>query len=708
MKQKNVFRLGNCKIIPTENSIIFDGEEKSSIQPKSIEVLCYLAENHPCVISREELINNVWGENSIVGDNGLTNAIWHLRKIFKSTDSGGVIETIRKVGYKLSISPEWENTPTNNNDTPASTISTYSKVKAQLIPYKKAIYICVSVVYLVALFIGYNYQKDEFKPFENIKITKQQGTERQPAPSPDGKFVAYNKVSEINGTTDIYIQNTYNLELPPKQVTFDVHEEGGSVWSNNGKYLYFSRDDEDKDQCMMVKLDVISLQEEEIAHCEIGVNFLYLDISPDDKILAYSHRDNENEDFGVYFLQLDKPNAKPTRFSCRNNCEHADRDMAFSPDGQNIAISKRTNDYSEDIYLVDLNTKESEQLTYGEEDILGFAWTRNGKQLIYATQKSDNRYSYILDLETKDVTNLNIPDFNFPALAKNSNEIFYQVLNEKYHISHLQLDDGVTNSPFPTIQSEFNHLNSDYCKQRNRIVYSSNESGYYELWSSDPNGANKKQLTNLKTILETPRWSNDGKKVAFISAHEDSISILDVKSHKIVKLPSPFKSHYRPTWSYDDKSIIANVAGVNGNNLYQIDILSGKSKQLTFDKGRLGVMISPSTLLYSIPGKGLWQKNIIENTPSINIIKSPIFRTRYTWVYGNNGIYFKQKTKNVYQLNFYNLTDKKLTPLIRLPKYTLKNTTALTYIESSNRLLFTSTGNPQSSINMVKHPLLKQ
>ncbi|GAC17769.1 TolB-like translocation protein [Paraglaciecola arctica] len=571
---------------------------------------------------------------------------------------------------------------------------------------KKMIFTGISIVLLVLFLVGYNYQKSDLKPIEITKITKQQGAETHPAPSSDGQFVAYNKVSLVNGNTDLYIQNVRSLQSPPQQITFDAHKEGFSAWSNSGKYLYFSRDNEEKNQCMIVKLDVASLQETEITHCEMGVSHLYLDISPDDKTLAYSHKAETDEEFGIYFLRLDQPNALPIRFSCHDNCHYRDRDMAFSPDRQTIAVSRRTNDYDENIFLVNLKNKESVQLTSGEEDILGFTWNRSGKKLIYATQKSDNRYSYILDLDTKEVKNLNIPNFNFPALAKKSNQLFYQVLSEKYHISHLPLDDGVANSPFPSIQSEFNHLNSDYSKLKNSIVYSSNESGYYELWSSDPNGENKKQLTNLKTVAQSPGWSHNGQKIAFLSVPEDSIFILDVKTHKITKLPSPFKNHYRPTWSYDDKAIISSIAETNISGLYQIDIASGNTKQLTFDKGRLGIMTSPKTLLYSIPGEGLWQKNIIDNTPSVNVIPASLFRTRYTWVYNNNGVYFKQKTKNVYQLNFYDLIDKRLTPLIRIPKHALKNTTALTLAENPKRLLFTSAGNPQGSIHMLRHPLL--
>ncbi|GAC17768.1 winged helix-turn-helix domain-containing protein [Paraglaciecola arctica] len=105
------FKLGNCQIDPFEHSIMFDGEKKRSIQPKSIEVLSYLAVHYPRVISREELITSIWGEKSVVGDNGLTNAIWHLRKTLKpASNDGASIETIRKVGYKLSTAPQWEET----------------------------------------------------------------------------------------------------------------------------------------------------------------------------------------------------------------------------------------------------------------------------------------------------------------------------------------------------------------------------------------------------------------------------------------------------------------------------------------------------------------------------------------------------------------------------------------------------------------------
>jgi DNA-binding winged helix-turn-helix (wHTH) protein len=106
MKFDQAFIIGKCKVIPIEYAIKFDGLSKQSLQPKFIELLCYLAKHFPRVIPRDELIENVWAGNSYVGEKALTNAIWHLRQSLKGVNKeGDAIETIRKVGYRLLVAP---------------------------------------------------------------------------------------------------------------------------------------------------------------------------------------------------------------------------------------------------------------------------------------------------------------------------------------------------------------------------------------------------------------------------------------------------------------------------------------------------------------------------------------------------------------------------------------------------------------------------
>ena len=78
------------------------GDTKLTLQPKFIEVLAFLAQQYPNLVTREQIIEEIWDGNFYVGEKALTNAIWHLRKSLKSFDANiEFIETIRKTGYKL-------------------------------------------------------------------------------------------------------------------------------------------------------------------------------------------------------------------------------------------------------------------------------------------------------------------------------------------------------------------------------------------------------------------------------------------------------------------------------------------------------------------------------------------------------------------------------------------------------------------------------
>ncbi len=121
------YMLGACKVLPQEYAIEFENGEKHSLQPKYIEMLNYLAVHYPRIITREELIDNIWQGNYYVGDKALTNTIWHLRQQLKqANEHGEYIETIRKMGYRLIVEPQWQEDlykAGHNDNLPPSTSS---------------------------------------------------------------------------------------------------------------------------------------------------------------------------------------------------------------------------------------------------------------------------------------------------------------------------------------------------------------------------------------------------------------------------------------------------------------------------------------------------------------------------------------------------------------------------------------------------------
>ncbi|MEI5604422.1 winged helix-turn-helix domain-containing protein, partial [Streptomyces brasiliscabiei] len=71
----------NCQ----DNSLS-KGEQLTYLEPKMMEVLSYLIEHQPRVISLEELHSNVW-QNQIVTDTAVRRIISKLRNAFSDIDT---------------------------------------------------------------------------------------------------------------------------------------------------------------------------------------------------------------------------------------------------------------------------------------------------------------------------------------------------------------------------------------------------------------------------------------------------------------------------------------------------------------------------------------------------------------------------------------------------------------------------------------------
>src|SRR5215471_7362585 len=105
------FRVGEWLVLPQLNTIS-NGDAAKRIEPKIMEVLVYLA-SHPLeVISKEKIIQAIWGSR-FVTDEVLTTAICELRKALgDEAKNPRFIQTIPKKGYRLIAPVFYEETPT--------------------------------------------------------------------------------------------------------------------------------------------------------------------------------------------------------------------------------------------------------------------------------------------------------------------------------------------------------------------------------------------------------------------------------------------------------------------------------------------------------------------------------------------------------------------------------------------------------------------
>lgn len=89
---------GNLSI-DVERHRVLDGERQVDLTYKEFEMLRYLMENQGIVLTRDKLLEHIWGYDF----DGETRTVdVHIRTLRqKLGESGTLIETIRGVGYRI-------------------------------------------------------------------------------------------------------------------------------------------------------------------------------------------------------------------------------------------------------------------------------------------------------------------------------------------------------------------------------------------------------------------------------------------------------------------------------------------------------------------------------------------------------------------------------------------------------------------------------
>ena len=713
-KSKLSFCLGSCRIDPSDNSISFQtqGQEsaqqesaKVSLQPKFIEVLSYLALRHPHVVTRDELIDKVWEGNAYVGTKALTNAIWHLRQQLSPLElEGGVIETVRKAGYRLLLPPVYDIADETDDDKLQTT-------EAKLQHTTRRLYWMASLmgaVMLVAgLFMGGHLYQDKQRMTETqiTVLTRDPGSERYPRLSHDRRWLVYG-ASRPGVTSSLYLKDFKREDVPARQLTPSTSAELRAVWSLDDTKLFFASRIHGTGKCHITQLTLATNETLALAPC--SSDMAAIDISPDGQYLAYISSHEADKVGGIYRLALANADAKAERLSCESQCNYEDRDLAFSPDGRWLAIARRFSNISEDIFIRDLASANETRLTHGLEDIRGLSWTPDSQSLVFATEDSGSRNGFTIDIETAHIRPLDVEGMSYPSSVSDEGELVYHQYRRQFQMAYFSLGESVPGSLFPLLYSGISHRNPDYSPEAKRIVFVSSDTGYNEIWTSDAKGQKLEQHTQLKSRVAYPRWSPDGSKIAFIAPDDrnegNRIFILDLTNKNITALASSYHNHGRPSWNWQGTAVLASTS--DGITEFHLD--NSAPKVISPLSMAVGFAKSANEFVFSRYGmNGLWQIDLTQPEQVQEIIPGKVFRAGNNWVLTSHGVYFKSSNGNEQRLNFWEASSQQLTTLLRVPRSSLSGFGSMTYIPESNRLVMTLDGFPQRDIILLKHKLLK-
>ena len=220
-------------------------------------------------------------------------------------------------------------------------------------------------------------------------------------------------------------------------------------------------------------------------------------ISPDGTFVAYAVR-HANWDENAYETQIWLADVRTGHTRQLTNGRKSSMAPAWSPDGGRLAfVSDRTD--KPQIYVIDPRGGEAEALTSGEEGVVSFAWAPGGKTIAYTS--TEPKPQAIKDREKK------YGDF--------------EVIDQEPRMTHLFILDVATKQTKPLTHGAFTVGSFEWSPDGSAIAYD------HRINSDPANGGTAdiaivavadgkiRDLVTQSGPDSHPVWSPDGTRIAF-------------------------------------------------------------------------------------------------------------------------------------------------------------------------------------------------
>jgi len=177
----------------------------------------------------------------------------------------------------------------------------------------------------------------------------------------------------------------------------------------------------------------------------------------------------------------------------------------WSPDGTKICLSL-TKDGNSEIYMLDLGTKKLSRLTYNRAIDTSPTFSPNSREIAFVSDRGGNPQVYVMDIHGGNVRRLTFHgNYNTSPAWSPRGDIIAYVSREKDYSHQIYVTDPYDFSPVQ-LTSVGNNEEPSWSADGLHIVFSSNRSGKYELYTMNWDGSRLRKLTQgLATYA--PDWS---------------------------------------------------------------------------------------------------------------------------------------------------------------------------------------------------------
>jgi Tol biopolymer transport system component len=301
------------------------------------------------------------------------------------------------------------------------------------------------------------------------------------------------------------------------QVTKDPALDSWPAWSPDGSQIAFVRNGE------VFLVSPLGGPERKVAESSGRVAWV-----PDGSALLVLQKTSPFGAQSVFRVPL--ATGQSQRLTFPRDISRGDLNMAMSPDGRTLALCRAEAPDSCDLSLMPSTGGEPRSLANDWKDILGFAWTADGREIVFASDRQGRFQLWRVAARLMDSARSQAKpvlvegagdDARNPTISRNY-RLAYQQYRRNFDIQRVEIigPEGTAKHHLgtskPLIASTQLDATPSWSPDGKKIAFKSNRSGTEELWVCDADGSNPLKLTSFGgPSVIYPRWSPDGRHLVF-------------------------------------------------------------------------------------------------------------------------------------------------------------------------------------------------
>jgi len=395
-------------------------------------------------------------------------------------------------------------------------------------------------------------------------FTSEAGEHAWPAFSPDGKQAAYStREAAANEAFHIFVRALAGGA--PRQLTSGEGSDIGPAWSPDGSRLAFLRVDEDAQWIMTMPA----------AGGEPRRVFEFAAAADETQPLPSASWTRDGKSLVVAGAQKGQPSALwlvAVDSGAAQQLTHpgagtpGDFNPAVSPDGTNAAFVRGEGSENREgrvVCIRNLPAGGMRRLTFDDHPIRGLAWTPDGRELVYASNRGTGWRLWRLTVSGGNPRDLLIAgnQAQFPAISRDGRLLFTE-RSETSSIWRAELSAAGTASADakerPLIRSQAREIAPAISPDGQRIADVSDRNFAPQIWVGNAGGSwERYQLATPPGALRLGRlrWSPNGTQLMYEcwSQHGLDTYRIEVKPH--AQPVRVLEGAGGASWSHDGKSI---------------------------------------------------------------------------------------------------------------------------------------------------------